>query len=233
MLTDFHSHVLPGIDDGSASIEESIAMLKLEAQQGVTRVVATPHFYPETDSPDRFLQRRNAAYARLAQAMAEETGLPEIILGAEVTYFRGISNCEVLSDLQIGSTGYVLVEMPYGGWPSYAYRELEELGNKQNLTPIIAHVDRYLGWLDSRKIMDRLSRIPVLVQANSSFFLHPSTRGKALQLLKKGQIQLLGSDCHNLTDRKPNLAEAVARIRKKLGESALAYIHDNENSVFL
>lgn len=231
MLIDFHSHILPGIDDGSTSVEESIAMLRLEAEQGVTKVVATPHFYPETDSPDRFLQRRNAAYTRLVEAMVDEAGLPEIILGAEVTYFRGISNSEVLSDLQIGNTGHILIEMPYERWPDYAYRELEELVSKQSLTPIVAHVDRYLGRFSSHGIPEHLSRLPVLVQANADFFLHPATAGKALRMLKKGQIQLLGSDCHNLTDRVPNLGDAVARIQKKLGNPALEYIHANEKSV--
>ena len=231
MLTDFHSHVLPGIDDGSAGIDESIAMLKQEAQQGVTKVVATPHFYPETDSPNRFLQRRNTAYTRLADAIDDQTDLPEIILGAEVTYFRGISNCEVLTDLQIGKTGHILIEMPYEHWSDYAYRELEELVSKQSLTPIVAHVDRYLGRFSSYGIPEQLSLLPVLVQANAGFFLRPSTRGKAMRMLKKGQIQLLGSDCHNLTDRVPNLGDAVSRIQKKLGDPALAYIHANEKSV--
>ena len=57
-VTDFHSHVLPGVDDGSASVEESLAMLRLAAQQGIRRVVATPHFYPRYDDLERFLERR-------------------------------------------------------------------------------------------------------------------------------------------------------------------------------
>lgn len=231
MLVDFHTHILPRIDDGSASIEESIALLRLEAQQGATTVVVTPHFYPETDSPERFLERRNTAYANLMEAIENEPGLPEIVLGAEVKYFRGISNCEALYDLQIGKSGYVLIEMPYGKWPSYAYRELGEISIKQGLTPIIAHVDRYLGWLSSYGIPETLSRLPVLVQANANFFLQPSTGSKALRMLKKGQIQLLGSDCHNLTDRLPNLGDAADRIQKKLGDLALEYIRANENSV--
>lgn len=231
MPVDFHSHILPGIDDGSANIPESIAMLKLEAEQGVTQVVATPHFYPETDSPDRFLQRRNAAYARLMEAIGDQPNLPEILLGAEVAYFRGISNCEILSSLQIGNTRHVLIEMPYERWSDYAYRELEELGAKQGLTPIIAHVDRYLDWINTNSILKRLSELPVLLQVSSGYFLQPTTKGKALRMLRKGQVHLLGSDCHNLTDRVPNLGDAIARIQKKLGDKALAYIQANEDSI--
>ena len=76
-IIDFHSHILPGIDDGSASVAESIAMLRLEAEQGIRRVVATPHFYAAYDSPERFLEKRDRAEAALRAAMAQETDLPE------------------------------------------------------------------------------------------------------------------------------------------------------------
>ena len=57
-ITDFHSHVLPGVDDGSASPEESLAMLRLEAQQGIHRVIATPHFYPHRHTVEIFRRKK-------------------------------------------------------------------------------------------------------------------------------------------------------------------------------
>ena len=65
MMVDFHSHILPALDDGSANVEESIAMLRAEAEQGITRVVATPHFYIRRDDPEAFLARRSRSEARL------------------------------------------------------------------------------------------------------------------------------------------------------------------------
>ena len=56
-IIDFHSHILPGVDDGSQSVQESLAMLKMEAEQGIQHVIATPHFYPKHDSPEHFLER--------------------------------------------------------------------------------------------------------------------------------------------------------------------------------
>ena len=96
-VTDFHSHILPGIDDGSASLQESIAMLKMEAEQGIRHVVATPHFYPRHDSPERFLSRRDDAEARLREEMEKYPWLPSLEIGAEVYFFRGISESDVLS----------------------------------------------------------------------------------------------------------------------------------------
>ena len=61
MIIDFHSHILPGIDDGSADVQESIAMLRMEAEQGITHVIATPHFYTHSDSPGHFLAKRKKA----------------------------------------------------------------------------------------------------------------------------------------------------------------------------
>ena len=95
-IVDFHSHILPGIDDGSQSVEESLALLRMEAEQGIRRVVATPHFYPRHDTPDRFLRRRARAEEILRDEMAKEPGLPELCIGAEVYFFSGISESDAI-----------------------------------------------------------------------------------------------------------------------------------------
>ena len=77
-LTDFHTHILPDFDDGSRSEEESLAMLRQEWQDGVRRVVLTPHFYPWRDTPERFLEQRAHAMERLQQAAAGEAELPAL-----------------------------------------------------------------------------------------------------------------------------------------------------------
>lgn len=221
MVVDFHSHILPGIDDGSASVEESIAMLRLEAEQGITHVVATPHFYPRHDSLERFLSRRAEAEMRLREKMAKHDNLPEIYIGAEVYYFPGISESDVLSALAIGGERSILIEMPNSPWPASIYRDLEELYTRRGMQPIIAHVDRYIRPLQTHHIPQRLEGLPVLVQANAEFFLQRSTQRMAMRMLKEDKIQLLGSDCHNMSLRKPNLGAAVERIVDRLGEGTI------------
>jgi len=230
-VTDFHTHILPGIDDGSASVEESIAMLRAQAEQGITHVVATPHFYAQHDTPKNFLARRDEAEARLREEMAKHSGLPTLSVGAEVYFFRGMSDSNILSQLTIDKKECILVEMIGSPWEEYAYRELEGIQVKQGLTPIIAHVDRYIGPFRQHRIPERLSQMPVIVQANSSFFLQKSTRRLAMRLLQQGDIHLLGSDCHNLTSRKPDLNAAVSLIRDQLGEGILAEIRMHERLV--
>lgn len=230
-VTDFHTHILPGIDDGSASLEESIAMLKAQAAQGITHVVATPHFYAQHDTPQNFLERRDRAEDLLRAEMAKHAGLPTLSVGAEVYFFRGMSDSDILSRLTIDKKQCILVEMISSPWEEYAYRELEGIQLKQGLTPIIAHVDRYMGPFRQFRIPERLSQMPVMVQANSSFFLQRSTRRLAMRLLDSGFIQLLGSDCHNMTSRRPNLKEALELIRKQLGEEPLEHICQCEQMV--
>ena len=230
-VIDFHSHILPGIDDGSRSLEESIAMLRMEAEQGITHVVATPHFYARHDSPERFLERRNEAENRLREEMEKYPGLPELTVGAEVYYFPGISESDAVFQLTIGGKSSILLEMAYSPWTDRMYAEMEDIYVKQGITPVIAHVDRYISPFRTHGIPDRLSQLPVLVQANGSFFLERGTRNMALRMLKAGRIHLLGSDCHNLDSRRPNLGETVQVIRKRLGPEALERIRKYETEI--
>ena len=231
MITDFHSHVLPGIDDGSANVEMSIAMLKAAAEQGVDHVIATPHFYAQYNTPERFLEKRKRAEEALREEMQKHTGLPELSVGAEVLFFKGISDCDALKLLTIAEKDCILLEMVESPWGDYAYQEIRQIREKQGLTPIIAHVDRYIGPWRDHGIPARLQQLPVVVQANAEFFLHRATASMAMRMLKRGQIQLLGSDCHNLSSRKPNLGDALQRIQKKLGQEAIDHIRHWEKAV--
>lgn len=116
-----------------------------------------------------------------------------------------------------------------GPWTDRMYRELEGIYTNLGLTPIVAHVDRYLGRFRDHGIPERLADLPVLVQANASFFLRG---GKGVSMLREKQIHVLGSDCHNTADRAPNLGEAVRRIERKLGAEALTWIKINEQMIF-
>lgn len=224
MIIDFHSHILPGIDDGSGSVEESIALLRMEAEQGITHVVATPHFYAQQDSPGHFLEKRKRAEEILREAMEKYGGLPRLSIGAEVYYFHGISDSEIISELTIEENSYILLEMPHARWTDRMYREMSGIREKQGITPIIAHVDRYISPFRTHQIPEQLEELPVLVQANAGFFLQRSTRGMALRMLRKGQIHLLGSDCHNVRNRPPRLGMAVDQIRKRLGQEGIDHI---------
>lgn len=226
-LVDFHSHVLPGIDDGAKNPEISLAMLSEMANQGVKKVVATPHFYPEAEAPAHFLERRKKAIDELTAVMTD--GLPELYVGAEVAYFPGIGRCKELCDLTIAGTDLVLIEMPFDRWSEQVIDELLLVKTALGLCPIVAHIERYI---DQRPgTFFELAERGVLLQSNASNFQSFGTRGKALRLLSQGLIHLLGSDSHNTDTRPPNLGDAVKFITKKLGTSGLESLF--EHAAFL
>ena len=142
-MIDFHTHILHGIDDGSKDIETSLKMLKEEFKQGVTRVVLTPHFYASRNSFSGFLEERDRKFNELKERVKGEINLPKISLGAEVSYFSGISNCEQLKELAIDNTNYLLLEMPFAKWDKDTVKDVLKIGENLGLTVVLAHINRY------------------------------------------------------------------------------------------
>ena len=233
-MIDFHTHILPGIDDGSADLEESLGMLRLSAAHDVGLVIATPHFYADEESPARFLRRRARAYQALREGMSgQEAILPMVLTGAEIAFFEGISDCgDALAQMKIDGTPLVLVEMPMTQWTDRAVEELGSIYDKTGLIPLVAHIDRFILLQRDRHLAERLRGLPVLIQANASFFLNRRYSRLAFSMLERGGIHLLGSDCHGLAVRRPNLLPAMQAIRDRLGEAPLQRLETNGRRVF-
>lgn len=224
-MIDFHSHILPGIDDGSSSVKESLEMLHLSFQRGVEKMVATPHFYAMKESPEQFLMRRSAAWKILDGALPEDT--PTVYLGAEVHYYIGISHTENLQSICIENTNVLMLEMPFHRWSGQMMNDVISLAQERELTVLLAHVDRYLS-LQTDDTWNLLSENGVLFQVNASFFLDGwASRRRAFRLLHEGKIAVLGSDCHNMKDRKSNLDAAYTVIQNRFGEKT---VHDMDKT---
>ncbi len=220
-MTDWHSHILPGVDDGSRSLAESLMLLKMLREQGIRRVVATPHFLANRDSIDSFLERRNRAAAVLRETLFQDA--PELLLGAEVYYYPSISALDGLERLCTEGHRYLLLEMPIERWTEYTVRELINLASMSRVTLVLAHIERYYKY-QSKDTWRRLYDADVLMQVNASFFNDPKTKRQAMSMLKKHRIHFLGSDCHDITSRPPHIGQAIDAIRKKLGEEYLEYL---------
>ncbi len=228
-MTDLHSHILPNIDDGSESCEQSLEMLKMLSSQGVTRVVATPHFYADKTTVTEFLQNRNNAFSRLSKELTPD--LPQIVLGAEVSYYEGISHLENLKSLQIENSDFLLLEMPFKKWSKFTVSELLGLSANGSLTVVIAHIDRYLKFID-RQLIDLLIQNGILFQVNAEAFSSYFLRKKVLKLLNYGAIHFIGTDSHNITDRKPNYDIAKNALIKKFGSKFFESFVDLGNRIF-
>lgn len=215
-MIDIHSHILPGMDDGSSSLEESLSMARESARQGVRLLAATPHFYATQEDPNSFLRRREKSLALLESAWQDS--FPTLLVGAEVRYFDGISRVEKIAHLTLDHTRILLLEMPFTSWSRRMVEEVVELQRSRGLQVLLAHVERYMKDQDGQ-VWDTFRQNGVWMQCNANFFLRWQTKRKAQALFKKGEIQMLGSDTHNMTTRPPNLALAREALVKSLGQT--------------
>lgn len=228
-MIDWHNHILPGMDDGSKDAAESIAMLEMQASQGIGTVIATPHFYANDEPVASFIERRGKALAALKEQLPENA--PRILLGAEVRYYQGISRLENLKNLRLEGSKLLLLEMPMSVWTETMIRELIELSGKSGIQVVLAHVERYLK-LQKQSVWDRIIDSGIMMQSNASFFTSFSSKRKAMSLLEAGIVQFLGSDCHNTTSRPPELGKAFEVIRKKFGDDYLDQMKQYGYSLF-
>lgn len=234
-MIDFHCHLLHGIDDGSRNLETSINILKKSAEQGVKRIIATPHFYASEMSIDSFLRNRQKAYEELRGAIPEEIreAVPELMLGAEVAFFDNMWASERIGELTIAGTGIIMVEMPFVEWEEHHLREIGKLAEKY--TVIIAHIERFMN-RDNRRGIRRLlemSRVkPIKIQVNAGAFDNRKVRRKLIKMFAAGEAHMLGSDCHGMNRRPPNLPVGAEAIRTELGEAALLKLNkENEELI--
>lgn len=217
-MIDVHCHILPKIDDGSKSVEMSVEMMKQSYAQGIDTMIATPHFYISHTDVEHFLKKRQNAYETLCENTKDMADMPKLNLGAEVLFFNGISAFEDLDKLTINNGEYLLLEMPFSKWNDKIIREVETLIYDRKFKIIIAHIERFIDFQKGTDYINELISLGPLVQMNGEYINGFFTKSKALTMIKEGTVQLLGSDCHNLDKRCPNLGKAFNTIEKKLGQ---------------
>lgn len=222
-MIDWHSHILPCVDDGSRSVDESIALLKALRSQGVETVIATPHFYANDESVEEFIRRRNEAYELLSGHFTSD--MPRVLKGAEVRYYPGISRMKNLECLTIENSRLLLLEMPFARWTEYTVRELIELSARSDIKIILAHIERYIPYQE-KAVLERIFESDLFIQSNAGYFLNFTTKKKAINNLIGSRIHFIGSDCHNMTSRPPKMDKAFEFISKKVGNEFLSQMHE-------
>lgn len=228
-MIDFHSHILPGIDDGSQDIDTSLKMLARCRDSGVSSVLMTPHCHPITQEyVDRFLKHRDIAFKTLFSALKEQNQeLLKIIPAAEVRIYDGMHKYRDIDKLCIKDTNYILLEMPYEIWKDYAFEEIYQL-TRLGFRPLMAHLDRFL---DQEHLFGEIYSLGAQVQINTSAILDAVQRKKMLKFFESGHFQVLGSDTHNLDNRSPNIAVARKILAKKFGKEYTDYIDYAGNAI--
>lgn len=229
-MIDFHSHIIPGIDDGSENVEMSLEMLRQSTQHGVTSVLSTSHCYPRyPESIDHFLDRRRRGMAVLSKEIENsDMSLPKICLGCEVNMYTDIAEFENISDLCIENTNYIMVEMPYEPWKEWMIDSVYKL-TVRGLRPVMAHIERFL--MQDAAMLNSLYELDVLYQVNADLFIDKHMAKLADKLLSDGHAHVLGSDMHNLSTRRPNMGEAYENIIKRYGEDCIEFFTLNSEKI--
>lgn len=212
---DFHTHILPGMDDGAPDVKTSVAMIRRLQEQGVEHIVLTPHYYAEHESIEEFLARRDESYARL-MAAPEADSFPPLLLGAEVRLKQGMSELPTLKQLCVQGTRLLLLEFPYLRHADWMLQEVENIAYQLQVVPMLAHVDRFLAWghMTEKQAQRVLDFEDAIVQINNEAVVDRHSRKFVKKLLKEEYLFVFGSDTHNLKDRAPNF-DAVAEFLRK------------------
>ena len=224
---DMHTHILPGTDDGAATVEDSLEMLRLAWEQGTRAAVLTPHFRGryKQNTPQQLQER----FSRLQDLTREKLPGMDLYLGQEIHYDAAVP--EALSAgqlLSINSSGYVLLEFHPGSSGSQILRGVSEV-ILSGFIPILAHGERYACFRKDASLREELLRMGTLIQLNAGSVLGHlgfSVRRCCHKLLKQGQAHFIASDCHDTAVRTPQLRTCFLKISKKYGQSYAAQLFE-------
>ena len=228
-MVDLHTHVLFHIDDGPKTLDDSLEILKKQASDGVSDVVATSHFHPDHMPLEKFTDCRDKRLCSLRQAASEQNIPLRLHYGAEVRLGKLLFNLKSLSPLCFEGTSNLLCEISHTADDlSEVLQLIDRTMSSYNIQPVIAHVERYGFFYKKMQNLRYLHEMGCIIQVDTACFLGGlRDRMFAFKALKEGYIDIIASDCHNMTDRAPNLAEAYALIEKKCGKEAVTRLQEN------
>lgn len=209
-MIDLHCHMLPAVDDGAASEEESLAMARVAVQSGVTEIALTPHFNAPDDSVGFSaleLKRRMQQLQRLFQ----QAELPlRLHTGMELFATPDLAALlDAGSLLTLGGSHYLLVEFAFGEAPRFLDSTLRLLRSR-GFRPVLAHPERYYCVQDEPELLLRWARGGIALQLNKGSFFgmfgnHAARTAK--WCMQRGCLHLIGSDAHSPYRRTPRLSD--------------------------
>lgn len=219
---DIHAHILPGVDDGSRSMEETIRMLQTALEQGIGTIIATPHYVPGANnlSVDQLLAVKDKVQAE-ADKLNKEL---KILLGNELYYSESVIEAlKAKEALTLAGTRYVLVEFSTKEAYTSIFRGLGDLV-RAGYAPILAHVERYLCLYKREDLISELIELGCYIQINSSSLIGGIFNSEAAinrKILNRGLVHFVGSDCHDEKVRVPKMHSAIKILQKKCEEEQL------------
>ncbi len=235
MQIDIHSHIIPGVDDGSRDMETSIALLKMAAESGTTDIIATPHVIDVSTTLTWDAIRR---HVEALQKAADEQGIPiRIYPGAETEL-----NWDLLELMRkdhsafcLAGSRYCLMEMPSLMLPPHLDDIIYEL-QLMDIVPVLAHPERQMQLMEKPEKLLELLEKGCAAQSNGGSVtgvFGPKVQHNVEQLLEQKVIAFMGSDAHNLRYRNTNLKEARDAMTARWGEESVTELFETKPQCIL
>lgn len=240
LFADIHAHILPGMDDGAADMDESVEMLRMAVADGTAHIVVTPHFTPACYAHGQDNEISGGAtidcsgvknVSDIVRQRAADLRDAAIKNGIDVSVYTGTEALltpetpELLdcgSICTINDSSYVLVEFPSCRIPVYASEVLYRI-QLSGFVPVIAHPERCFEVIRDHRVLKDFIERDILLQVNSGSLtgmFGKKIKRTAMKLIKSGMIHFVASDAHSCNGRKPVLSKAAAIVEKKFGREA-------------
>lgn len=222
---DIHSHIIPGVDDGSRDMDMTMQMVTRAYEEGIRYMMATPHFYPGHKNADA--KKIEDVFSEVKKNVQSRFPDVELMLGNEIYY-----KDEALDLLQkkeihtLNGSRYILVEFNVGLEYKKIYEAIKRF-TMRGYYPIIAHVERYVALFKHEDLIKELVDTGAYIQVNAETFMggiFDPYKKFCLGLADKGLVHFLGSDAHNNNNRRPIMEQAVNVLRKKIDSEVLEKI---------
>lgn len=217
-MIDIHCHILPGVDDGAATIEDTIEMAKVAVNEGITTIIATPHH--KNNQFNNFKTSILTKVNNLNSVLKRESIPLTVLPGQEVRIYG-----EVIEDyykeeiLTLNHTKYLFIEFPSSSVPRYAERLLYELQTK-GLIPIIVHPERNKELQEKPDLLYQIVKNGALTQVTASSlvgYFGKNVKKFSEQLIEHNLTHFIASDAHNTHNRSFKIVEAFETIDENFG----------------
>jgi protein-tyrosine phosphatase len=229
-LIDIHSHILPAIDDGSPNLETSIKMAEIAVSEGITEMIATPHFIEKDKETDKttILEKVEELNGELKERSIDLTILP----GQEIFITPGVPDLYDEGKLLTLCDGnkYMLVELPLMSIPLYALDVIHSL-KLRGLNVILAHPERNIEIARDPGRLREFIKIGALVQVNSLSLLGilgRNAKHTAEKIINSGMAHFIATDCHTARSRSPRIKDTLKSITE---QAAKLLLEDNPSKV--
>ncbi|MDQ0226804.1 tyrosine-protein phosphatase [Metabacillus niabensis] len=227
-MIDIHSHILPGIDDGAQTVEDAINMAKLAVEEGITKIIATPHH-----QNGKYINKKQDIIERVMNLneILQKENIPLEVLPGQETRIYGelIDDIEKGDILPLNHTNYLFIELPSGHIPRYTEQLLFDVQLK-GFTPIIVHPERNAGVMENPDKLLNLVKKGALTQVTAGSiggYFGKKIQKLSMQLIEANLTHFISSDAHNVTSRSFHIRESISIVNKEFGRQALYYFQEN------